>query len=504
MKRTLALLILKRSNSHVIAILIAFVLLATGVASPVVAHNGPDSVADLAEQLLDAVVNISTTSGPSVTARRNRSPERPKAPEGSPFEEFFDDFFKRQQEGPHRPRRPSSLGSGFVIDASGVIVTNNHVIEGADEITINFDDGKKLVAEVVGHDPKTDLAVLKVESDTPLPFVEFGSSDKMRVGDWVMAIGNPFGLSSSVSVGIVSARNRDINSGPYDNFIQTDAAINKGNSGGPLFNKLGEVIGINTAIFSPSGGGSVGVGFSVPSDTAVAVISQLREFGETRRGWLGVRIQPVNADTAESASLDKPRGALVVGVTTTGPAEKAGVLSGDIVIKFNGRDITEMKDLPRIVADTPVGKSVEVVLLRKGKEVTVHVDLGRLEEGEKIAANETSGTGPEAPETGEKLPDAAILGMKLAQIDDELRKKYNLKEGTKGLVITSVDPSSQAAEKKVQAGDVVMEMSQEIVSTLEDVTKRIESLKKQDRELALFLLSSSDGSLRFVALKLEE
>lgn len=491
-----------KNISCLISFLIVFCLAMAANTGPGRAHNGPDSVADLAEKLLDAVVNISTaTNIGGASAQRERGPERPQAPEGSPFEEFFDEFFDRQQNGEGRPKRVQSLGSGFVIDASGIIVTNNHVIEGADEITINFANGDKLIAELVGHDDKTDLAVLKVNAGKPLPFVNFGSSEAMRVGDWVMAIGNPFGLSSSVSVGIVSARNRDINAGPYDNFIQTDAAINKGNSGGPLFNKNGEVIGINTAIFSPSGGGSVGVGFSVPSDTAVAVISQLREFGETRRGWLGVRIQEVTGDIADGLGLDTPLGALVAGVTASGPAEEAGILAGDVIVRFNGRTVKEMKDLPRMVADTPVGKAVDVEVFRKGKAVTVKVNLGRLEEGEKIAANETRGGQPaEEQEAGETT---VILGMTVEELNDELREKYNIDKGIKGLAITGVEEGSAAAEKNIQAGEVIMEVGQSVVETRADIVARLEALKAQDRKSALFLISGFGGELRFVAIKTE-
>lgn len=487
--------------SRMIPVFTAFSLLLVSNVGPVRAHNGPDSIADLAETLLDAVVNISTATNVGGVVQRNRGPERPKAPEGSPFEEFFNEFFEHQQNGEGRPRRVQSLGSGFVIDPSGVIVTNNHVIEGADEITINFANGEKLIAELVGVDKKTDLAVLKVTSDKPLSFVKFGSSEDMRVGDWVMAIGNPFGLSSSVSAGIVSARNRDINSGPYDNFIQTDAAINKGNSGGPLFNKNGEVIGINTAIFSPSGGGSVGVGFSVPSDTAVAVISQLREFGETRRGWLGVRIQQVSEDIASGLELGKPRGALVAGVTASGPAEAAGIQAGDVVITFNGREVKEMKDLPRMVADTPVGKAVKVEVFRKGETVTLEVNLGRLEEGEKLAGNETRGNGAGDADEPKADEPTVVLGMTVAEITDELREKYKINESVKGLVITDVAAGSKAAEKNIQAGEVIMEVAQSVVKTRKDIVDRLRLLEEQDRKSALFLLSGIGGELRFVAIK---
>ena len=352
--------------------------------------RGPEKIADVAEQVIDAVVNISTSQ--AAAAARARAPavpaRRPQLPPGSPFEEFFEEFFKnRRGQGdspaPNRPpRRVNSLGSGFVIDASGIVVTNNHVIAEADEITVIFTDGRRLKAEVLGRDQKTDLAVLRVKSDKPLKAVKFADSDKVRLGEWVIAIGNPFSLGGTVTAGIVSARNRDINSGPYDNYIQTDASINRGNSGGPLFNMDGEVIGVNTAIISPSGG-SIGIGFAVPSKTAMPVIDQLRKFGETRRGWLGVKIQQVTDEIAESLSIKPARGALIAGIDDKGPAKPAGIEAGDVIVKFDGKDIKEMRDLPRIVADTPVGKDVAVVIIRKGKEETKTVKLGRLEDGEK-------------------------------------------------------------------------------------------------------------------------
>ncbi len=486
-------------------ILSLIVLLAVSVSfyAPVKAHNGPDSVADLAEGLLDAVVNISTATNVGKIAKRNRGPELPKAPDGSPFEEFFDEFFERQQRGEGRPRRVQSLGSGFVIDPLGIIVTNNHVIDGADEITVNFANGDKLIAELVGRDEKTDLALLKVKTEKPLPHVNFGSSDAMRVGDWVMAIGNPFGLSSSVSVGIISARNRDINSGPYDNFLQTDAAINKGNSGGPLFNKEGEVIGINTAIFSPSGGGSVGVGFSVPSDTALAVISQLREFGETRRGWLGVRIQQVTKDIAVGLGLDSPKGALVAGVTETGPAETAGILAGDVVLTFDGKTVREMKDLPRMVADTPVGKRVDVEVFRKGETKSFKIDLGRLEEGEKLASNDHQGLNNHDDEQNEEDNQTHLFGMTVQTITPELRQQYSIDQAVKGLVITQIEAGSKAAEKNILVGDVILEVGQTTVESPVDLERRLDELNEEDRKSALFLLSGKGGELRFVAIQIE-
>ncbi len=320
--------------------------------APNMTQQGPASVADLAEGLLGAVVNISTSQN---VKNEDKAP-MPQVPEGSPFQDFFDEFFKGQGQDGNRPRTVNSLGSGFVIDPAGYIVTNNHVIDGADDIEANFADGSKLKAKLIGKDTKTDLALLKVEPKKPLTAVPFGDSRKMRIGDWVMAIGNPFGLGGTVTVGIVSARGRNINAGPYDNFIQTDAAINRGNSGGPLFNMYGEVIGINTAIISPSGG-SIGIGFSVPTELAENVVKQLREYGETRRGWLGVRIQPVTDDIAASLGMERPRGALVAGIITGGPVANGEIKTGDVIIRFDGKDVGEMRDLPRVVAESPVGKA---------------------------------------------------------------------------------------------------------------------------------------------------
>ncbi len=455
---------------------------------------GPASVADLAEGLIDAVVNIST----SQTAPVEKQIPLPRAPEGSPFQDFFDEFFKNQGKNGGPPRRIQSLGSGFVIDATGYIVTNNHVIDGADEITANFNDGSKLKAKLIGRDKKTDLALLKVEPPKPLKAVKFGDSDKARVGDWVMAIGNPFGLGGSVSVGIVSARNRDINAGPYDNFIQTDAAINKGNSGGPLFDMYGDVIGINTAIVSPSGG-SIGIGFSVPSKTASAVVEQLRQFGETRRGWLGVRIQGVSDDIAESLGLKEPKGALVAGLTDKGPADKAGIQAGDVIVKFDGREVPNVRELPRMVADTPISKTVPVTVLRKGKEITLDVQLGRLEEGEKLASVEKSGTDKAAASAVSK-----VAGLTLAPLDDTLRTRFKIRDSvTKGLVVTEVDPASAAAEKRIQAGDVVLEVGQEEVKTKDDIVKRFDAAKKDGRKRALLLIANAEGEMRFVTLAVE-
>jgi serine protease Do len=350
----------------VLAALLGFGVLATALAPPAATQTryGPASVAPIAEKLTDAVVNISTNQnlkGPD-------GAPLPKVPKGAPFEEFFEDFFNRKGGRGPSEQKVTAQGSGFVIDGKeGLVVTNNHVIEGADEIIINFADGSKLkVEKIIGKDTKTDLALLKVSPKKPLAEVAFGSSARLKVGDWVMAIGNPFGLGGSVSVGIISAKQRDINTGPYDDYLQTDAAINKGNSGGPLFNMDGEVIGVNTAIISPTGY-SIGIGFAVPSDAAVVVIDQLRQFGETRRGWLGVNIQSVTEDLAEVYGVKENTGALVSSVAAEGPAAKAGIQEGDVIIKFDGKEVNSMRGLPRIVAQTQIGKEVEVELVRKGQ-----------------------------------------------------------------------------------------------------------------------------------------
>ncbi|MET1411555.1 DegQ family serine endoprotease [Roseibium sp. HPY-6] len=459
--------------------------------------QGPVSVADLAENLADAVVNISTAQ----TVQGRRSVPMPQVPDGSPFQEFFEEFFNRQnRDNGQAPRRVQSLGSGFVIDGTeGIIITNNHVIEGADEITANFNDGTKLRAEIIGTDEKTDLAVLKVEPETPLKAVDFGNSESIRVGDWVMAIGNPFGLGGTVTVGIVSARNRDINSGPYDNFIQTDASINRGNSGGPLFDMQGNVIGINTAIISPSGG-SIGIGFAIPAKTAMRVIDQLREFGETRRGWLGVRIQEVTDEIAESLAMNEAMGALVAGVTENGPAAKAKIEAGDVILKFDGNDVEEMRELPRMVAETAIGKEVEVVVLRKGDEVTINVILERLEEN---TPTEASVQADEQPEE-EPVAKSEVLGMMLAELDDELREQFSIESDVTGVVVTEVKPDSSAAEKRITAGDVIREVAQEPVETPEDVETEIAKLKDDGRRSALLLLANPTGDVRFVPVRIED
>jgi serine protease Do len=469
--------------------------------------RGPEGIADVAEKVIDAVVNISTSQTIEAKGGDNRS-TMPQLPPGSPFEEFFDDFFKNRRgpgggskggdkNGDLQPHKTNSLGSGFIVDTSGIVVTNNHVIADADEINVIMNDGTKIKADLVGVDKKTDLAVLKFKPVKPLIAVKFGDSDKLRLGEWVIAIGNPFSLGGTVTAGIVSARNRDINSGPYDSYIQTDAAINRGNSGGPLFNLDGEVIGVNTLIISPSGG-SIGIGFAVPSKTVAGVVDSLRQFGELRRGWLGVRIQQVTDEIAESLNIKPARGALIAGVEDKGPAKPAGIEPGDVVIKFDGKDIKEPKDLSRVVADTAVGKEVDVVIIRKGAEETRKVTLGRLEDGEKaVQASAKSQPEPEKPVTQK------ALGLDLATLSKDLRTRYKIKDSVKGVLISSVDGNSDAAEKRLSAGEVIVEVAQEAVSNAADVKKRVDQLKKDGKKSVLLLVSNADGELRFVALSVQ-
>lgn len=485
---------------------IAISLSAVSLLAAAPAHaRGPDGIADIAEKVIDSVVNISTSQ--SVEAKGGGRDAMPQLPPGSPFEEFFDDFFKNRRGGSPKggersemqpPRKTNSLGSGFIIDASGIVVTNNHVIADADEINVIMNDGTKIKAELVGVDKKTDIAVLKFKPVKPVNAVKFGDSDKLRLGEWVIAIGNPFSLGGSVTAGIVSARNRDISQGPYDNYIQTDASINRGNSGGPLFNLEGEVVGVNTLIISPTGG-SIGLGFAVPSKTVAGVVDQLRQFGELRRGWLGVRIQQVTDEIAESLNIKPARGALVAGVDDKGPAKPAGIEPGDVVVKFDGKDVKDPKDLSRIVADTAVGKEVDVVIIRKGNEESRKVTLGRLEDNEKVqqAAAKTK------DEPTEKLVTQKALGLDLAALSKDLRTKYKIKESVKGVIVTGVDGASDAAEKRLSAGDVIVEVAQEAVTNAADIKKRVDQLKKDGKKSVLLLVSNGDGELRFVALSVQ-
>ncbi|HEV2515022.1 MAG TPA: Do family serine endopeptidase [Devosia sp.] len=467
--------------------------------------KGPESVAALAEQLSPAVVNIGT----SRRVPGGGGVPFPDLPDGSPLEELFDEHNPNNGLGEEQMQEARSLGSGFIISPDGIVVTNNHVIEGAEEIEVYLTDGTRLPAKVVGKDDKTDLAVLKVEAGHELPFVEFGDSDGAVVGDWVMAIGNPFGLGGSVTLGIVSARNRDIQSGPYDQFIQTDAAINQGNSGGPLFDMDGKVVGINTAIIA-RGGSSLGIGFAVPVNLARPVIDQLAEFGETRRGWLGVGIQEVSEDIASSLGLKNTAGALVIDVTKGGPSE-GQVVEGDIILEFDGKSIARMRDLPRVVAETEVGKAVPVKILRNGAEQTLSITLGRLELGEQLIARnnapatpapaptpEPTATEEEAPELG--LPD--LVGFDVALLDEDKRAEFGIAPEEDGIVVTSVKSGSDADQKGFIPGLLVTEVNQKEIGTVDELSELVGQAKEAGRPAVLFKVIDPTGTSRFIAVRL--
>ncbi|MBL8710628.1 MAG: DegQ family serine endoprotease [Rhodospirillaceae bacterium] len=473
-------------RSHGLLVLCLLMALILGI-NVALARSAPDSFADLAEKTLPAVVNISTTQTVSADSQIQD------------LDEMFREFLDRQDGERPRQRKATSLGSGFVVDPTGYIVTNNHVIEGAEEITVITHDNQELKATLVGRDEKTDLALLKVESSKPLPSVSWGDSDALRIGDWVLAIGNPFGLGGTVTAGIVSARQRDINAGPYDDFIQTDASINRGNSGGPMFNMEGEVVGINSAIYSPSGG-SVGIGFSIPANLAKGVIAQIKEFGHPRRGWLGVRIQTVSPELAEGLRLPEAKGALVSSVSSGGPADKAGIRQGDVILEFDGREVPDMRALPRLVADTQFGKKVPVSIWRQGAKTTVTVELGELDEKAEAAAQVTQ------PEDGDdaskgKSDSIALLGLDVGAITDELRRQFDLPPDAEGVVILNVDANGPAAEKDLRPGDIIAEVDQKAVSSPADVRDRVKSAQDNGYRLVTLLINRQ-GDFQWVAVKL--
>ncbi len=458
------------------------------IAPPTLARVAGESFADLAENISPAVVNIVTSVAVSRPTGR-----LPIVPDGSPLEDLFRDFMDREGGDDSPQFRGEALGSGFIVSADGYIVTNNHVIADADEIVVEFFNGGTLVAEVVGRDERTDIAVLKVQSETPLPFVQFGDSDIARVGDWVMAVGNPLGQGFSVSAGIISARNRTL-SGAYDDFIQTDAAINRGNSGGPLFNMDGEVIGVNTAILSPNGGGSIGLGFSMSSAVVSQVVAQLIEFGETRRGWLGVRIQDISEDIAEVLELENAKGALITDVPD-GPAMDAGILPGDVIISFDGTDVDDIRELVRIVAKTEVGKAVRVVVIREGKSQTVLVTLGHLEQSQlaSIEALDSKAGG-----------EGEVEGLRLGALSAENKLEFAVPEDMdSGVLILDVDTSSAAFDKGLRPGDIITEVGQQAVNAPDDVLERISVAREAGRK-SILLLITREGDKRFVAIPLSQ
>lgn len=480
---------IRRVAQSVAAVLIGLTLVAPS--SPAFARTAPESFADMAEQLLPSVVNISTTQ----TVEGNAGIELPQLPPGSPFEEFFKEFLEKNQPRAQK-RKATSLGSGFIVDDKGHVVTNNHVIQDADEITVVLADDTRLPATIVGRDAKTDIAVLKVDpGKNKMPAVKFGNSDSIRVGDWVIAIGNPFGFGGTVTTGIISARGRDINAGPYDDFLQTDAPINRGNSGGPIFDLGGEVIGIATAIYSPSGG-SIGIGFAIPANSAEPVIRQLIEHGEVKRGWLGVRIQTVNEEIAEALGLKEAAGALVAGVIPGGPADDAKLKDGDVILEFDGKPITQMRRLPRLVADTEVGKTVPIKVWRDGKELALKVEVGVLREEEEKAA---SASKPQEKPAGSE--SVAALGLSVSSIDEKARERFDLGQDTKGVVVTNVDPSGPAADQGIRPGEVIVEIGQEEVSTPAQLIEKVKAAKESGRKSVL-LLVEGQGGLRFVAIRL--
>lgn len=447
-------------------------------------QNVPNSFADLAEKLMPSVVNISTTQ--TVVTRSNPFPNF-QFPPGSPFGDMFKEF------GTPQERQSSALGSGFIIDEKGILVTNNHVIEGAEDIVVQVNGEKKFKAKVIGADPLSDIAVLKIESKEKFLPVRFGDSDKARIGDWVMAIGNPFGLGGTVTSGIISARNRSIGLSRYEDYIQTDASINSGNSGGPLFDMNGNVIGINTAILGRSG--NVGIGFSIPSNSAKIVIDQLIEFGETKRGWLGVRIQDVTKEIAEVEKLDEPRGALVASVAPNSPSEKAGVKSGDIILEFNGEIINQMKELPIIVARTEVGKKVKVKIWRNKKEIIKTITLGRLETSEDFKVSEKK----------EETPKETLienLKIKVRKLSDQDIKSRNLPNQTSGLVITSIEKDSPLVGS-IEVNSIILEAQKKKIRSVEDLNQSLKQVLNSNQKTILLVIYNSQNQKRYIGVKLD-
>ena len=441
----------------------------------------PSSFADLAEKLMPSVVNISTTT--TVTTRSNPFPF--EFPPGSPFEDMFRDF------GTPQERKTSALGSGFVIDEKGIVITNNHVIQGAEDIYIRLDDGREYKAKVIGADPLSDIAVLKIDSKEKFIPVKFGDSDKARIGDWVIAIGNPLGLSGTVTSGIISARNRDIGMNRYEDFIQTDASINVGNSGGPLFNMDGDVIGINTAIFGR--GGSIGIGFAIPSNGAKKVIEQLIKFGETKRGWLGVRIQTVSKEIADAEKLDRPRGALVASVAENSPSDKAGIKAGDIILEFDGKLINTMNELPRIVAEKEVGKKVNVKVWRNKREINKEIILGRLETSEDFKSQGT---------VTEKPKEKRIEGLKITVrlLDKQDIQQRNLPKETSGVVITSIDKDSPI--NYLQINNIIVEANKRKINTIGDLDNIVKMKIRKSEKILLIAIYNNQNQRTYIGVKL--
>ena len=461
-------------------LLLTFLLI--NFSSFVNAQNAPESFADLAEKLMPSVVNISTTQ----TIVTNVNPFPFQFPPGSPFEDMFKEFSTPQK------RKASALGSGFIIDAKGIVVTNNHVIQGADDILIRVEGDKEYKAKIIGADPLSDIAVLEIQSKDQFVAVKFGNSDKARIGDWVIAIGNPFGLGGTVTSGIISARNRSLGLSRYEDYIQTDASINVGNSGGPLFDMNGNVIGINTAILGQSG--SIGIGFSIPSNSAKKVIDQLIEFGETKRGWLGVRIQQVTKEIADVEKLDEPRGALVASVAENSPSDKAGVKAGDIILEFDGTNIKEMTELPKIVAQTEVGKTVEVKIWRNKKELTKKITLGRLETSEDFMS--------ERKETDHNISEIESLKITVRILSTKDIEDRKLPKNTSGLVITGIKKDSLVINY-LRVNDIILEAQKNKIKSIEDLERVVDNVLQSDEKTILFVIYNNQNQRRYIGIKLD-
>ncbi len=480
---------IRQAAFALLALIVAF-----GIVMPADARSAPESFSALAEQVVPSVVNISISQEVK-SPFGNGEEGSPELPEGMP--DFFRRFFEDRQ-GP--PRRAQAMGSGFIIDEDGLIITNNHVVENADEIVVILDDGTELDAEIVGRDSRTDIAVLKVESDDPLPAVEFADSDVVKVGQWVMAVGNPFGLGGTVTAGIISAIDRNINAGPYDAFIQTDAAINQGNSGGPLFDMDGKVIGVNSMIFSRTGG-NVGIGFSIPANQVQRVAADLQKHGQVRRGWLGVGIQPVTEEIAESVGLETAEGVMVSNVVEGDPADKAGVESGDVILEFDGQPVPDTRTLLRVVADTPTGKSSEIVVWRDGRRKNLTVSVGEMKPDEERPSRIASGDDGDESDGNDGFVDA--LGMTLAEITDEARDRFNLPDDATGVVVAQVRRTSHAAQEGIRRGDLIVEVNRRDIEEPGDVETAVKSARDDDRKSVLVRVRRGENYL-FIALRLED
>lgn len=458
--------------------------------------RGPDGIADVIDQVIDSVVLISTAQNVDASPDDQKAPAPELSPDAPLDEEFFGDFFERQQRGENQPR-PTGEGSGFVIDAAGTIVTNFHVVDGADRVEVVFNDGTKLAAEVIGKDKEIDVAVLKVKPVAPLKPVSFGDPEKLRVGEWVLALGNPFGIGLSATSGIVSGRNRDMRTGKYDNFIQTDASINKGNSGGPLFNLAGEVVGINTAILSPTGG-SVGIGFAVPTSAFRPVVAQLLEFGEARRGYIGVRIQDVPEEIVKRLSMKNAQGALIAQIVEDGPAAHAGIRRGDVVLSFDGKPVSTSRTLQRFVADANIDREVEVLIWRDGQQIKTKIKVARLEEpAEPAKSTESKPAAPPAA-TGQ------VLGLDVAPLNDDTRNRFKIDPTIEnGIVIVAVRPESPLKDANLRVGETIVEVAQKKIANLDDMNARLAQLRKEGQSSALALIANPAAEMRYLRVPVE-